>query len=308
MITYIRGNLFQSPAKVFVNPVNTVGVMGKGIALEFKQLYPEMFRQYQALCESGEFNIGSLFLYKSSNKWVLNFPTKKHWRQPSRMEYIERGLQNFVKNYTQFNIHSIAFPALGCGNGELDFETQVQPLLELHLKNLLIDIFIYPEKHRVALPEHKQPEEFRQWLRNEPQSLAFSEVWDDLIHILQSENTFKTLVRKNAYTIEASKEEQALIITASKKITVTYDALLALWQQFRNYGLISREFISGLSQEIYYLFPLFSRLPYVQLVKISDSFDTFNQPAYAMQLAPLGYPKQGKSLQLSLFNSVDANP
>jgi len=307
MITYVQGNIFQCPAQVFVNTVNTVGVMGKGVALEFKKLYPDMFEIYQSLCESGELKIGSLFLFKSPNKWILNFPTKKHWRQPSKIDYIKQGLETFVRSYTKFNIHSIAFPALGCGNGELNFEKQVQPLMEEHLKNLLIDIFIYPDKHKITLPEHKQKEEFRKWLRSEPQSLAFSEVWDDLKKVIQSDNNFRTLVKKTEYSINLSKKEKSLIIYASKKITVSYNELLDLWQQFRNYGFISREFISGLSQKIYYLFPLFERLPYVQLVKISESYDFYNQPAYAMQLVPLGYPKQKETLQFSLFDGINAN-
>jgi len=305
MITYVQGNIFQSPAQVLVNTVNTVGVMGKGIALEFKKLYPEMFEIYQERCETGKFNIGNLLLYKTPNKWILNFPTKRHWRQSSKIEFIEKGLQNFIRNYNKVNIHSIAFPALGCGNGELNFEREVQPMMEAYLKHLLIDIFIYPDQRKITLPEHKQKEQFKNWLRSEPQSLAFGEVWEDIKNIIKYEKTFGTLVKKTEYNIKLSKEENSLIILASKKMVVSYDELLALWQQLRNYGFVSREFISGPSQKIYYIFPLFEQLPYIQLVKISDSYDTFNQPAYAMQLVPLGYPKQEETLQLSLFEQVD---
>lgn len=143
MISYVSGNLFQSPAQVLVNTVNTVGVMGKGIAFDFKRLFPEMYQQYRELCEQNQFKIGMLWLYKSPNKWVLNFPTKKHWRHPSHVEYIEAGLQKFVNSYTNLGIHSIAFPSLGCGNGQLDFETQVKPLMEKYLRNLPIEVFIY---------------------------------------------------------------------------------------------------------------------------------------------------------------------
>ena len=83
MITYVVCDLFQSPARVLVNTVNTVGVMGKGIAKDFKRIYPDMFREYQRICERNSFDIGDLWLYKTTNKWVLNFPTKRHWRQPS---------------------------------------------------------------------------------------------------------------------------------------------------------------------------------------------------------------------------------
>ena len=125
MIVYVSGNIFESPAQVIVNTVNTVGVMGKGIAKEFKRIYPDMFDKYRELCENQELNIGQLWLYKTSNKLILNFPTKKHWRSPSRTEYIEEGLKKFQEIYTKWGIHSIAFPPLGCGNGELNFERHV---------------------------------------------------------------------------------------------------------------------------------------------------------------------------------------
>ena len=91
MITYVVGDLFRSPARVLVNTVNTVGVMGKGIAKDFKFIYPEMFKQYQVLCEKNLFNIGQLWLYKTHHKWILNFPTKKHWRQPSQEKKMIKG-------------------------------------------------------------------------------------------------------------------------------------------------------------------------------------------------------------------------
>ena len=146
MILYVQGDLFQSPAQVLVNTVNTVGVMGKGVALQFKRHFPEMFAKYSELCEKGDFNVGSLWLYKTPNKWVLNFPTKRHWRQPSRIEYVESGIKKFVETYSSMGIHSIAFPPLGCGNGQLDFRSQVQPLMEKYLQPLPIEVFVYPEK------------------------------------------------------------------------------------------------------------------------------------------------------------------
>ena len=143
MITYVVGDLFTSPAKVLVNTVNTVGVMGKGIAYDFKRIYPEMFEEYQKLCKQKKFNVGQLWLYKTPHKWILNFPTKKHWRGKSKMEYIEAGLQKFVDTYDSKGMLSVSFPMLGCGNGGLDWEKQVQPLMENYLADLPIDIFIH---------------------------------------------------------------------------------------------------------------------------------------------------------------------
>ena len=143
MITYMTSDLFQSPAQVLVNAVNTVGVMGKGIALEFKKRYPEMFREYQTLCKTGQLDMGQIWLYKSPQKWILNFPTKRDWRDPSRLEYVEIGLKRFVEIYEQQGITSISFPRLGCGLGGLDWENEVRPLMEHYLNPLPIDVKIH---------------------------------------------------------------------------------------------------------------------------------------------------------------------
>ena len=113
MITYVACDLFLSPARVLVNTVNTVGVMGKGIAKRFKQVYPDMFERYQQLCEGDAFDIGELWLYKTPNKWVLNFPTKRHWRQRSRPEYVEQGLRKFVDTLSRSRNHLGFIPAAG---------------------------------------------------------------------------------------------------------------------------------------------------------------------------------------------------
>jgi O-acetyl-ADP-ribose deacetylase (regulator of RNase III) len=143
MITYVQGDLFQSNAKVLVNPVNIMGVMGKGVALEFKKRYPAMFEEYHTLCEKGQFKIGDLWLYKASDKWVLNFPTKQHWREKSTVEIIQAGLHKFVEFYETDTITSIAFPKLGSGLGGLDWEKQVRPIMEQYLQALPIEISIY---------------------------------------------------------------------------------------------------------------------------------------------------------------------
>ncbi len=145
-ITYVDYNLFDSDAQVLVNTVNTVGVMGKGIAKEFKKRYPKMFEKYKDLCNKGKFKTGELLPYNipGSDKMILNFPTKRHWRGKSRIEYIESGLKKFAQTYEEKGITSISFPMLGCSNGGLDWETQVKPLMEEHLKDLeCIDIWIH---------------------------------------------------------------------------------------------------------------------------------------------------------------------
>ncbi len=143
MIHYVVGDLFASEATVLVNTVNTVGVMGKGIAKDFRRRYPHMFKEYRALCKQGRFDVGQLLLYKTPHKWILNFPTKRHWRNKSKIEYIEAGLKKFVSIYEAEGIESIAFPMLGCGNGQLDWESEIKPLMEEYLADLPIKIYIY---------------------------------------------------------------------------------------------------------------------------------------------------------------------
>ena len=142
MIKYIDGDIFKSHAQVLVNPVNTVGVMGKGIALELKKRYPDMFQAYKDICNKRELKIGSLMLCYEPDHWVLLFPTKEHWRNPSQIEYIEAGLANFCRTYTEKGITSAAFPRLGCGNGGLNW-ADVKPVMEKYLQDLPIDIYIY---------------------------------------------------------------------------------------------------------------------------------------------------------------------
>lgn len=137
------GNLFESKCSTIVNTVNCVGVMGKGIALEFKKRYPEMYIEYVDKCRLGEVKIGEPYVYHNADgRKILNFPTKNHWRSPSRLSYVIDGLDWFVTHYEEYGIKSIAFPPLGCGNGGLSWKI-VGPLMYNKLCDLPIDIEIY---------------------------------------------------------------------------------------------------------------------------------------------------------------------
>jgi O-acetyl-ADP-ribose deacetylase (regulator of RNase III) len=133
MPTFRQGNLLDAEVEAVVNTVNTVGVMGRGIALMFKERYPENFKAYAAACKAGEVQTGRMFVTAtgelSGPKWIINFPTKRHWRQPSRLEWIEEGLCDLVRVVREKNIRSLALPPLGCGNGGLDWR-DVRPLIE----------------------------------------------------------------------------------------------------------------------------------------------------------------------------------
>lgn len=180
MIKYIEGDIFSTPAQVIVNAVNTVGVMGKGIALEFKQRYPRMFETYKKMCEKHQLTVGKLALVYEPDHWILLFPTKQNWRYPSKMEYIENGLIRFSQTYMEKNISSIAFPKLGCGNGELDWD-EVKPLMEKYLKPLPIDIYIYLKPYK-DIPEHKAIVPTSEWLRNNAKDMSYDGVKDDIAY------------------------------------------------------------------------------------------------------------------------------
>lgn len=142
MVRFVTGNLFDSKAQTLVNTVNCVGVMGKGIALAFKDRFPAMFEHYRDLCERGEVQPGVLTLYTDTVPWVINFPTKRHWRGRSRLDDIEAGLVALVRQCREWQIESLAMPALGCGHGGLNW-SDVRPLIERHLGNMDIDIEVY---------------------------------------------------------------------------------------------------------------------------------------------------------------------
>ena len=138
-----KGNLFNSNAMAIVNTVNCVGAMGKGIALDFKLRYPEMFKEYQKICFKHILKPGQILPYTKSTPIILNFAIKDDWKDPSRVEWIEQTLQKFVDNYHSMGITSVAFPWMGAMNGGLPFET-IQSLTRKYLSTLDdIDIEVY---------------------------------------------------------------------------------------------------------------------------------------------------------------------
>ncbi|WP_316795331.1 macro domain-containing protein [Pedobacter agri] len=136
------GNIFDSRAQTLVNTVNCVGVMGKGLALEFKKKYPEMFATYEQLCSEKLLDIGKLWLYKGPHRWVLNFPTKYDWRMPTKERYLELGLEKFMSSYEERGIQSIAFPLLGARNGGLSPDLSLK-IMERYLIECKIPVSIY---------------------------------------------------------------------------------------------------------------------------------------------------------------------
>ena len=133
MIKFVAGNLLDAKVDALVNTVNTAGVMGKGLALQFKKAFPANCQAYEVAAKDGAIEIGKMFVFESGGivlpRYVVNFPTKKHWRSPSRLEYIELGLRDLVKFIQERRIRSIAIPPLGAGLGGLAWR-DVRPLIE----------------------------------------------------------------------------------------------------------------------------------------------------------------------------------
>ena len=141
MVKKTDSTVFNVGADCIVNTINCVGFMGKGIALEFALRYPQLEQIYIGQCKKKEIHTGCVYFYEVDGQKILNFPTKFHFKYPSKLEWIEQGLQYFVDHYKEWNIKSIAFPLLGTNNGGLDKET-VETLMIKYLSLLDIDVFI----------------------------------------------------------------------------------------------------------------------------------------------------------------------
>jgi O-acetyl-ADP-ribose deacetylase (regulator of RNase III)/uncharacterized protein YwgA len=142
-IKILIGDILQSGAQTLINTVNCVGIMGKGIALEFKNRFPDMFKEYAQKCEKKEIKPGVPYLYSSLfPPQILNFPTKDHWKSVSRIEDIEKGLKILLDNYKKWGVTSLAIPPLGCGNGQLEWRV-VGPLIYKYVRQMDIPIELY---------------------------------------------------------------------------------------------------------------------------------------------------------------------
>lgn len=185
-IIYKTGDLFEEPTEAIVNTVNCVGVMGKGVALEFKQRWPENFKAYKKRCDAKDMVPGRMFIFDADSlfnngmhKYLINFPTKQHWRSKSKIEYIRDGLVDLVRQLRELKITSVALPQLGCGNGGLEW-SEVRPLIEERLAELpdVKFVVVSPEPenlglnttlHRVSLQRPMQ----RQWSRSQNSENTF---------------------------------------------------------------------------------------------------------------------------------------
>lgn len=160
MIHYKKGDMLQSGAEALVNTVNTVGVMGKGIALQFKEAFPSNNKFYVDACKRKELVPGKVLAIWDENlglgkKLIINFPTKVHWRQPSKYEYIEKGLVDLREVLEKEKVKSVAIPPLGCGNGGLEW-SKVRPMIVNALADVAIDVYLFEPNAAIKKVLQKQ--------------------------------------------------------------------------------------------------------------------------------------------------------
>lgn len=268
-LIYLRTSIFDSPAQTLVNTVNCVGVMGKGLAKEFKSREPAMYRSYKTLCDQKKLEPGLLWLWRGKSSWVLNFPTKQHWRSPSRLEWIEAGLEKFANRYKDLDIDDISFPRLGCGNGDLDWD-DVRPLMESYLSELEIPVYIHDFSKDIGLPEHLEgvanvlseedwkASSFDHFLAALERSLDLS---DGQSYTLGTGNPFKAVVAENR-----------LGLLSDERCTwLEEDDLRGIWLGLQSGLVTSRKAswtVAGVGEQV---LSVMSVLPYVRPVEIQKA-------------------------------------
>jgi O-acetyl-ADP-ribose deacetylase (regulator of RNase III)/uncharacterized protein YwgA len=211
MFRALIGDLFASRAQTLVNTVNCVGVMGKGVAEQFKLRFPKMFEDYKSRTDRKAMRLGEPYLYRdSSGARIINFPTKDHWRSPSRLADIEHGLDYLAAHATEWDITSIALPPLGCGNGGLEW-SEVGPLIYRKLHELPIDVEVYAP---YGTPKQQLTEEFlsapsqmslegrgQQYKRLKPEWVVLLEVLRDLEAQPYANPVGRTIFQKISYVV-----------------------------------------------------------------------------------------------------------
>lgn len=183
------GDILQSKAQTLVNTVNCVGIMGKGIALEFKNRFPEMFKDYIEKCERKEIKQGVPYLYKTLfPPQIVNFPTKDHWKSVSKISDIERGLQYLLAHYNEWGVTSLAIPPLGCGNGQLEWKA-VGPLIYRYVKQMNIPVEMYApygtSPKELTVEFLSQPAPNGAFLNRGPVQSSLNPAWIALVEILR---------------------------------------------------------------------------------------------------------------------------
>lgn len=254
-----------SNSQTIVNTVNTVGVMGKGLAAAFKERFPPMFLEYKSICSNSRLLPGNSWLWKGPEQWVLNFATKKHWRNPSKLEYVHDGLVEFQRNYEQYGIREAAFPRLGCGNGGLDWDV-VKPLMVEKLQNLPIAIFIHDFEKPIGPPEHDLP-----LLEERPPSDYESFVRDLRRAVDTKQGCVDAAGLASRFFVEISNELDLRGTKNCHELLASEDDIFQIWSLLTRspvsrFDLPETPFLHALK-----VFSVFAELPYVRLINLANA-------------------------------------
>ena len=224
----LSGNIFTSTCQTLVNTVNCVGVMGAGIALECRLRYPEMHTKYVQLCGEHQIDIGMLWIHKSPDRWILNFPTKKHWRYPSKKEYLHAGLEKFMNSYQKKGIESIAFPLLGADKGGIPHEESLGIMRSyLDEADIVIEVYRYDQKAKDDLYDKT-----KEWL------LA-----QDIDHISEASKLRRNYV---AAVIDAMNSTDIVQLNQLARVKgIGIKTLEKIFQLARDTGLLDGEMKTG---------------------------------------------------------------
>jgi hypothetical protein len=245
--------------------------MGKGIAAVFKQLYPEMYQEYRRLCEEGKLKVGMLYIYRTPNKIVVNFPTKQHWRERSQGTYIETGLAKFVAHYGDYGISSVSFPQLGCGHGELNWERQVQPIMERYLSDLPIPVYIHLYPQPAGFIPERFDVEFARQVRLERQRISSDRLWKDLQELVGESLDQAYSLTLFGPAVRVNDEHIFFQPMPGEPVIVYREDVEDLWNTLRLRGTFSEADlpqpirISGAGS---WLFEFLKRLEYVQPITL----------------------------------------
>jgi O-acetyl-ADP-ribose deacetylase (regulator of RNase III) len=287
MLTYVTISLFESPAQALVNTVNTVGVMGKGIAAVFKGLYPEMYREYRRLCQDNKLAVGMLYVYRTPNKLVVNFPTKHHWRERSQVSYIEAGLEKFVARYSDYGISSVSFPQLGCGHGELNWPKQVQPVMERYLRDLSIPVYIHLYQQPTGFVPERLDVAWARQARLERQRISADRLWQDLKGLVSGSGNGGYLLSLFGPLVRVNDEHILFEPTPGEPVVVYREDVEDLWNILRTRGTVGENDLPQSVREAgaaSWLFDLLVSLDYVRPIVLRARSE--GPPIRGLQYAP----------------------
>ena len=266
MLITVETEIFHSPARVLVNPVNTAGVMSSGVSAEFKRFFPDAFSRYRSLCEAGRIEPGRLFFFQADFRTVLHLPVKRHWRTAATAEIVESGLQKLAAVWADQGIHALAIPPFA--EGELDWDSVIRPMLEIYLGPLPIPVYL----HRSTPDTRRSIKQIDQSLNQPQQQVPFTRVWKDLGRAIRRTYGHFSTGDGRAYTIafQDGTRYNRLVVTPADEnsIGISAASLAELWDTFQSARmLLPSQFPSGLESAWPFLIPLLSKLEYVRVVR-----------------------------------------